>query len=186
MYVAWAESMSGPWSVQKVDISGMGRLHISNPSITFLSDRSQWKVMLAYRFNPHDGEQNGFAVADSFLGPFRSLANLTKAPGNDEDPFLWQDAGDNYHIIYHNRDHGYHAFSSDGLDWRKSPTGAHAFELQVAMDDGWPEILFAADGRQAFLCNGVNTNGSPLPGEPSVGVGGNGFSRSFSFSQPFN
>merc|ERR1712232_506574 len=122
MYVAWAESMTGPWSVQKVDISGMGNLHISNPSITLLSAKSPWNVMMAYRFNPAHGEQNGFAVADSFRGPFRSLANLTKAPGNDEDPFLWQDERGHYHIVYHNGRHGYHAFSDDGIDWRKSPT----------------------------------------------------------------
>merc|ERR1712079_971918 len=93
--------------------------------------------MLAYRFNPAHGEQNGFAVADSFQGPFRSLANLTKAPGNDEDPFLWQDTNGHYHIIYHNANHGYHAFSADGVDWRKSPVGAHAFELGVT----WAMVL---------------------------------------------
>jgi hypothetical protein len=45
--------------------------------------------MLAYRFNPSHGEQNGFAMAESFLGPFVSSANLTKAPGNDEDPSVY-------------------------------------------------------------------------------------------------
>ena len=84
MYVAYASSMSGPWTTRKVEIKGMGQLHISNPSIALLADDG--KVMLAYRFNPHGGEQNGFATADSFLGPFTSSANLTKAPGNDEDP----------------------------------------------------------------------------------------------------
>eukprot|EP00035_Acanthoeca_spectabilis_P011467 m.202118 g.202118 ORF g.202118 m.202118 type:complete len:167 (-) comp15356_c0_seq3:180-680(-) len=88
MYVAWADSFDGPWQARKVDITGMGNLHISNPSIAFLESG---KVMLAYRFN-RDGEQNGFALANSFLGPFRSTANLTKAPGNDEDP-VCTDAG---------------------------------------------------------------------------------------------
>eukprot|EP01043_Picozoa_sp_COSAG02_P048469 COSAG02_NODE_4762_length_5013_cov_5.204314_8_plen_298_part_00 len=83
MYVAWADTMAGPWQARKVDITGMGSLHISNPSIALLADH---RVMLAYRFNPSHGEQNGFAIAKSFLGPFVSSANLTKAPGNDEDP----------------------------------------------------------------------------------------------------
>lgn len=55
-------------------------------------------------------------MADSFLGPFTSTANLTKAPGNDEDPFLWQEKVDgSLHILYHNSARGLHAFSTDGL-----------------------------------------------------------------------
>ena len=84
MYVAHAESIEGPWRTSRVAIGGMGRLHISNPSIVPLKG-GRW--LLAYRFNPAHGEQNGFAVADSFLGPFQSSSNLTKARGNDEDPF---------------------------------------------------------------------------------------------------
>ena len=86
MYVAWADTMAGPWKARKVEITGMGSLHISNPSIALLADH---RVMLAYRFNPSHGEQNGFAMAESFLGPFVSSANLTKAPGNDEDPSVY-------------------------------------------------------------------------------------------------
>ena len=93
MYVAWATSMAGPWQTRKVEIQGMGSLHISNPSIALLDDE---RVMLAYRFNPSHGEQNGFAMADSCWGPFSSSANLTKALGNDEDPcvcYYWSIRG---------------------------------------------------------------------------------------------
>jgi hypothetical protein len=46
MYVAHATNMSGPWTTSRVQIEGMGQLHISNPSITLLASG---KVMLAYR-----------------------------------------------------------------------------------------------------------------------------------------
>ena len=49
MYVAYADTMAGPWTTSKVEIHGMGDLHISNPSIALLNSG---KVMLAYRFNP--------------------------------------------------------------------------------------------------------------------------------------
>eukprot|EP00035_Acanthoeca_spectabilis_P011468 m.202134 g.202134 ORF g.202134 m.202134 type:complete len:200 (-) comp15356_c0_seq6:160-759(-) len=195
MYVAWADSFDGPWQARKVDITGMGNLHISNPSIAFLESG---KVMLAYRFN-RDGEQNGFALANSFLGPFRSTANLTKAPGNDEDPFLWQEKADgSLHILYHNGPHGLHAFSSDGITWFKSPTGSHAFELQLELDNGKsvelarrerPEILFGSDGAPQFLYNGANTVGASLPGnelpapENLESSHHGGFSHAFSLIQ---
>ena len=102
MYVSSATSMKGPWTTTRVVITGMGNLHISNPSLALLADGK--RTLLAYRFNPHGGEQNGFALATSYRGPFASSANLTKAPGNDEDPFVWQEKGgvndQSLHILY--------------------------------------------------------------------------------------
>jgi hypothetical protein len=185
MYVAWADTMAGPWRARKVEISGMGSLHISNPSIALLADH---RVMLAYRFNPSHGEQNGFAIAESFLGPFVSSANLTKAPGNDEDPsvhslaiivielatyslqvplravatmcrFLWQEKQDgSLHILYHNGPRGLHAFSADGTEWRKSPTNSSAFTLNVNFTDGHI-VRLARRERPEIL---FDTSGAPL------------------------
>ena len=86
MYVAWASSMHGPWRTGNVSITGAGTLHKSNPSAAALPDG---RVLLSYRFNL-DGEQVGFALGDSFRGPFRSVSNLTHEGGNDEDSYLWR------------------------------------------------------------------------------------------------
>lgn len=194
MYVAYADSMYGPWTTQRVRITGMGNLHISNPSIALLTSNH---TMLAYRFNTGSGEQNGFALSESFLGPFESVTNLSKAPGNDEDPFLWQEpSDDSLHILYHNGPHGLHAFSQDGIVWQKSPIGSHAFGLSFNLTDNStfslrrrerPEILFDADGRPLYLYNGVNTGDATLPGtmtgEQRVQAGE--FGRAFSLIQPF-
>jgi hypothetical protein len=77
MYAAWAPTMAGPWSVSDgpLEISGMGNLHISNPSATFLHDG---RTLLSFRYNPKGGEANGIAVSDSFLGPFKAVANISK------------------------------------------------------------------------------------------------------------
>jgi hypothetical protein len=197
MYVAHATSITGPWKASKVEITGMGRLHISNPSIALLDSG---KVMLAYRFNPSHGEQNGFAMANTFLGPFKSTANLTKADGNDEDPFLWQQKADrSLHILYHNGAHGLHAFSADGVAWHKSPTHSDAFQLDISLSDGdtarlarreRPEILFADDGTPRFLYNGANTRNAELPGAAAdlaqglTGLHHGGFGHAFSLVQP--
>merc|ERR1719273_557648 len=170
----------------------MGNLHISNPSVSFLrNDSLVGSVMVAYRYNWH-GEAVGFAVADSFLGPFKSIVNLTKEPGNDEDPFLWQEKDGSLHILYHNGPHGYHAFSINGTTWNKSPIGAHAFELQGKYDDGSsfdfarrerPELLFRTDAQDrgpAFFYNGINTHGNYLFGDEAHT---NAFSRAYSFAQ---
>ena len=196
MYAAWADTMDGPWQVRKVDINGMGDLHISNPSVIFTQAGSAWPVMLAYRYNPSHGEANGIAVAHSFLGPFQSLANISKAPGNDEDPYLWQSAYDqSYHIVYHNGDHGYHAFSADGKTWLKSPTHSHAFSLTVQFQGGQmfsfsrrerPDIFWNTNRTAPlYLYNGVNTHDGKLPPSLDDGVSSQGFSHAFSFVEPF-
>lgn len=230
----------------------MGNLHISNPSIAFLESG---KVMLAYRFN-RDGEQNGFALANSFLGPFRSTANLTKAPGNDEDPVCtdaacdrWRNEGQSaltvsvvavpvaresrriasyslpqwaprvtrfffrrsvvFSCVSIGCSHGrqnsevYRTLfglvdNFLGITWFKSPTGSHAFELQLELDNGKsvelarrerPEILFGSDGAPRFLYNGANTVGASLPGnelpapENLESSHHGGFSHAFSLIQ---
>ena len=199
MYAAWAPSMAGPWQVHgPLQIRGMESLHISNPSATFLSDG---RTLLAFRYNPVGGEANGIAVADSFLGPFTAVANITKGPhrGNDEDPFLWQDANGACHILYHNGPLGYHDFTSGpdcaATKWRKSPLDAPAYSLDVRFTDGAtyslhrrerPQLLFRENNVTAgptWLFNGVNSQGAALPGEPQRITGG-GFSRAFSLVQP--
>ncbi len=153
IYVAWADSPSGPWHSQNVTINGAGTLHKSNPSATFLKDG---RVLLSYRFNLN-GEQVGFAIGSNMTGPFQSISNLSHSSGNDEDSYLWTQPDDTLHIIYHNGPHGYHAFSRGDADNFEFQTSAgasgNAFELDVSWSNGSttkmkrrerPEMLFDA------------------------------------------
>jgi hypothetical protein len=176
IYVAAAASMYGPWAVSRVNITGAGAVHKSNPSVVALADG---RYLMAYRYNPPGGERNAVAVADDFRGPFVNVANLTQGPGGDEDPFVWQADDGSVHMLYHNGPAGYHAFSRNGTcEWRSSPTGAHAFSLHVDVDDGStlvlsrrerPFLTFASPerphGAPTFLFNGAqlaDKNGSAL------------------------
>jgi len=180
MYVAWAPTMSGPWQVQNVSITGAGTLHKSNPSAIALADGQ--RVLLSYRFNPRHGEQIGFALAGDFRGPFICVSNLSHSGGNDEDSYLWAQPDGTKHILYHNGPHGYHAFSSaatdDFLFIKSQARSGNAFELTVPLTNGSaikmrrrerPEMLFDAQGRPAVLYTAVQ--------QPD--------GRTYSLAQPF-
>jgi len=162
IWVAYAARAAGPFAVRRLALEGIGGLHASNPSLAQLAD-GRW--YMAYRYNPPGGSLNAAAVADSFLGAFVSVANVTAGARGDEDPFAFVRANSSIaHMVYHNRGFGYHAFGPlDGsAPWRVSPTGAHAFTLAVAgapdialVRRERPLILFDAAGAPVALVNGV-------------------------------
>lgn len=171
MFVAGAPSMSGPWTVVRLNVSGAGDAHKSNPSITVLNDG---RVLLAYRYNSPKGELNAFAFAagNAWDAPsYVSAFNLTNGALGDEDPFVWQQPDGTLHAIWHNKGAGYHAFATDnggrgGYHWAVSPVaGTHAFSLDVPLANGTtitlkrrerPEIRFnPADGSPATLYTGA-------------------------------
>jgi hypothetical protein len=199
IYVASAARAAGPWTVARVNITGAGDVHKSNPSIAQLPD-GRWAM--GYRYNPAGGSLNAVAVTAhgaDFRGPYENVANVTAGLGGDEDPFFFAttDAATGAvvgHLLYHNRDFGYHAFGTvDGSNasssWRVSPTHSHAFTLNVTNDDGSttlmsrrerPALVFDAAGRPTALINGVQEEEG---GGDGVGAGGGGGSC-YSFEQP--
>ena len=68
-------------------------------------------------------------------------------------------------MLWHNQQFGYHGFADEaGTSWAVSPTGAHAFTLNVTLDDGStrnfgrrerPELHFDADGAPAMLLTAI-------------------------------
>jgi hypothetical protein len=167
IFIAWAPKMTGPWSVVRANITGGGDgIHKSNPSLTFLRDG---RVLMAYRYNSKVGELNAIAFADKndFRGPYTDVFNLTNGKPGDEDPFVWEQPDGSLHVIWHNQNHGFHAFAtnSSGAEWRLTPIGGtYAFQLGVEWANGTsttflrrerPEIRFNADGTPAMLYNGV-------------------------------
>ena len=167
IYVAWAPSMRGPWRSQNISITGAGTLHKSNPSAVALPDG---RVLLSFRFNL-DGEQVGFAIGDTFRGPFRSVSNLSHTGGNDEDSYLWQQPDGTLHVVFHNGPHGHHAFATGtsrtaaNFSFVPSPgVSGNAFELDVQWSNGShtemrrrerPEILFGRTGLPDVLFTAV-------------------------------
>jgi hypothetical protein len=169
IYVAWATTFAGPWSVARVNITGGDRggdvLHKSNPSVALLQQPvGADKYVMSYRVN-FDGSINAVALAEDFRGPFRCIVNITAQPG--EDPFVFQIRGQDpmlAHVILHNGPHGYHSWGRlDGSPWHVDLVD-HAFELNVTMADGSqlnllrrerPELLWRADGTPRALINGV-------------------------------
>lgn len=166
IYIASAARMSGPWSVVRASITGAGELHKSNPSLAYLRDG---RLLLGYRYNSKVGELNAFAVAAPgapLEGPYACITNLTRGKPGDEDPFVWQQPNDgSLHAVYHNAGAGYHAFADEaGIDWFVSPTGSHAFTLNVTLEGGAvlplgrrerPELEIGPDGVPVRLWNGV-------------------------------
>ena len=189
MFIAWADKMTGPWTTVKVNITEAGGSHKSNPSITFLKDG---RVMMAYRYNSKIGELNAiaFAVNNDFRGPYATVFNLTNGQPGDEDPFVWEQPDGTLHLVWHNKNYGYHGFAVDnngkgGGKWQVSPiVGTHAFNLTAPLSNGTsfallrrerPEIRFdPSTGAPVMLYNGVTGpwGAAWVLGQPFAGTGG--------------
>jgi hypothetical protein len=164
IYIAWASEMAGPWSVVKTNITGLGSLHVSNPSIQPLL-LGGWGMALRYNF---EGEQNAFALADDFRGPWRVVANISGPKGNNEDPWLFQLATQPgiVHALFHNGPYGYHSwgYANGTSKWPSAPGDTYAFTLGAELDNGKklafnrrerPELAVKEDGTVVGLINGV-------------------------------
>ena len=123
---------------------------------------------------------------NTVFGPWSLVADLTDVldgraggvPGKWEDPFMWQDSRENWHILYHvysttdgtqggpgactNATVSGHLFSADGYVWQPSPVRPYTSQIETA--DGRhitvstrerPNIFFDASGQMTHLFNAV-------------------------------
>jgi len=89
-------------------------------------------VLLAYRGKDSNSKELlGIASAPNWKGPYTRLRTtpLFNTDGA-EDPFLWQDVDDKYHILFNDKWEdsvgvGGHAYSQDGINWVFSNTRAY-------------------------------------------------------------
>ena len=128
MWVATTTDMENPkWEVLPVSIEKPPAPHVSNPSVWF-SDALQKHVM-AFRYNSNQGEKIGIAFSDA-----GSHANYTAVTSLSctgcEDPYLWADSEGHFHILYHQQQHGRHAYSATGMNW--TITEEDAFSVNVS------------------------------------------------------
>jgi hypothetical protein len=206
--VAYAPTMEGPWSVANMSILGDGTVWKSNPSIWELRNpvgSARW--ILSFRYNqsppPAKGvsvevgngeERNAIALADSFLGPWQFLTNITQGSplGVNEDPFVWQQPGQDKmaHVLYHNWvdpngpgpfTGGHHAWGplnlSEGL-WLTSTN--LAFPVNASLDNG--TVLSFARRERPWL--NFHKNGTPSHLITGVVVGEGNSEQCVSFAQP--
>eukprot|EP00730_Choanoeca_flexa_P003214 TRINITY_DN11330_c0_g1_i8.p1 TRINITY_DN11330_c0_g1~~TRINITY_DN11330_c0_g1_i8.p1 ORF type:complete len:433 (+),score=36.90 TRINITY_DN11330_c0_g1_i8:215-1513(+) len=100
--------------------------------------------------------------ADNFSGPYEHVVDLpSSAPntGTWEDPFLYMDHADNWHVLAHSWDHGDaacndsavsgHYYSADGLEW--TATSTHPYGHQVQFADGSSHIFSTAERPKMFF-----------------------------------
>ncbi len=191
--LAWSTSLRGPWREKVVlpyDATGNAsawNCENNNPTATILRNGT---VLLVYRADAcatssgggaGGGEALGVAVAEHWNGTFvrRSGAPIVSplnGTGDHEDPFLWQDARGNFHLITHNQNTGNrcgsraagsacaaHLFSRDSYTWTVG--AAAVYGPSVRLSNGTvarfqtrqrPQLVFddTATMRPAFLFTG--------------------------------
>jgi hypothetical protein len=155
-----ADHPQGPWVPVPLTIG------CNNPAPLILANGTVYLVC----------KSDGFFLyrADALGGQFEKMFELppfVPGSGHWEDPFLYLDQRDNWHIIAHSWNHtddfdiSGHYFSPDGLNWTASTT--QPFGHTAELTDGSvlemrtrerPKLLFDSSGRPTHLFNGINTN----------------------------
>eukprot|EP00756_Hemistasia_phaeocysticola_P049963 Hpha_TRINITY_DN24573_c0_g1::TRINITY_DN24573_c0_g1_i1::g.172598::m.172598 len=150
MWIATTRDMED-WDVKPVLISGREGIHVSNPSVTF--SKTLQRHVMAFRMNL-DREAIGVAVSDSASNFTNFVYTEQIHCTSCEDPFIYADAADNYHILYHKGPYGGHAFSSNASGgYVTSPT--HPFTVNVTYADGSKEEFKRRERPAMRVENGV-------------------------------
>eukprot|EP01060_Flectonema_neradi_P031639 TRINITY_DN4855_c0_g3_i2.p1 TRINITY_DN4855_c0_g3~~TRINITY_DN4855_c0_g3_i2.p1 ORF type:complete len:366 (+),score=84.56 TRINITY_DN4855_c0_g3_i2:48-1145(+) len=141
------------WKVSPAFIKGVGNIHVSNPSVTYSSKLD--RHVMAFRMNLQQ-EAIGIAISDAGSATnytYTSKVNCTAC----EDPFIWVDSRDNFHVIWHRGPHGGHAFSKEATDnYITSPI--YPFTLNVTYADGSKEVFKRRERPEIQFENGVPKN----------------------------
>jgi len=132
--IDYASSINGTWTpLGKAILTGGGTgtwdEGVTNPGPWMWPNGS---VLLAYRGKDSNSKELlGIASAPNWKGPYTRLRStpLFNTTGA-EDPFLWQDVDDKYHILFNDKWEdsvgvGGHAYSNDGISWVFSNTRAY-------------------------------------------------------------
>lgn len=172
-----AKQLDGDWQSLGIIIGTNGSSKwdgdTTNPSLLPLRNGS---LVLAYRgcpFNCGGDELINVAFAHTLAGPFTRLQSAPIFGNGNEDPFIWQDARGNWHLLLHSLEPdggfggprvGRHAFARSFAGpwtfWSRTLT----FNTTATFTDGSsidffrrerPQLFFDAQGRMRYLINGV-------------------------------
>jgi hypothetical protein len=132
--INYASSVNGTWTaLGKAILTGGGSgawdEGVTNPGPWMWPNGS---VLLSYRGKDSNSKELlGIASAPNWKGPYTRLRTtpLFNTSGA-EDPFLWQDVDDKYHLLFNDKWEdsvgvGGHAYSNDGINWVFSNTRAY-------------------------------------------------------------
>jgi len=121
-------------------------------------------------------EQLGIARADSWKGTFVRLTSKPIFNNPNEDPCIWQDGRNNWHLLMHSLEAGggfggpnigRHAYSRDGISWMFG-SRTLAYNTTVNFTDGKsrnylrrerPQVYFTS-GNMVALVTGVQEQGA--------------------------
>lgn len=191
--VAHASTLAGPWTVWPTPVlspntnrSAVDTSSVSNPAPFFDRDGSG-RVLLAYKglgvaqpSRPVCTDGSGrpcifVAEAKHWTGPYTHVtANSGAAVMEGEDPTLWQDSREGWHMI---KEHyingglggvGGHCFSTNGLSGWECADPSTWYTTQVVLNGKpvvlekreRPQIVFDTDGHPVALYNGACKGGS--------------------------
>jgi len=171
MTLNYASSVNGTWTAfGKAILTGGGTgtwdQGVTNPGPWMYPNGS---VLLAYRGKDSNSKELlGVAFAETWKGPYTRLRTtpIFETDGA-EDPFLWQDVDDKYHLLFNDKWEdsvgvGGHAYSSDGINWVFSAT--RAYTHTVTWTDGTslsmarrerPQLLFDSKRNPTVLYTAV-------------------------------
>lgn len=154
--------------------SSDGSWAYNNPGAYFFANGS---CILVYKVGCENWDSSDFcaefaiAISDSYKGPFKTVRNYIGVYG--EDPYLWRDKNNNFHILFQGGNYGhglpgyvghFHtAYSQNGFDWNVANLTT-AYNQTINLKNGSEvqvyrrersQLLFNDDGQPSYLFNGV-------------------------------
>lgn len=147
--VAYAESLTGPWTTTNLDFEGRSRLDIPAAVV-----RDNGSIVVINR-GPHE-----IHIGSSLTGFYRSHGAFEYPEHFDyvEDYTIWKENG-LYHLIANqfDRKHGFYMYSEDALNW-SLPEEFDAYVSGVThYDDGTETLWFKMERPQVVVEDGEAT-----------------------------
>jgi len=135
---------------------------------------------LVYRGCPYNcggAELISTALGQTFEGPYKRVDTNPIFTNGAEDPFVWQDKRNNWHMLLHSLEDGggfggpnigRHAYSPSFSENWVFNTNTLAYNVTVQFTDGThidygrrerPQLYFSPEGVPLYLINGVQEKG---------------------------
>ena len=162
-----SDSFNGPWK----PVLDHNLPNCNNPAPWVHPTNGTLYVLCAHGKSTLYRSQHG-----SVEGPYEYVTEFqpksqAPVPTNYEDPFLYTDANNNFHVLYHAYQYAgtpddcddsvvsAHAYSIDGYDWHVSSVPPYGTQLRVDCPDGSTTVTLATRERpKLVLQNGILTH----------------------------
>lgn len=138
----YSKSLDGGWSPYTVNLSYPCHSCNLTPSPVFHPNGTFFIMFHCDSDAKHKSCDLTMVRAEHWRGPYRMILDgmpvweATASPGHTEDPFLWLDQHNYWHVILHNGPHGVHIFSKDGLQYNTSNHAPWPFTTTITTTKG--------------------------------------------------